>query len=178
MVIEGTGSADTQLTPDEQQVVGVEVQQVPLPGELPRIEQDPQRIPPLPTVPRAPLPPIELQEVEARQLLFGQPVLRVNKYSGASTDWVMLVRWDIPVGFTGDLEEVAVLSDNDSRTRYRILLSNVDQSLPTDREFTTPLNFKWAKNTVIEGGTSVTVEVLSPDGLDINVDGTIVGTER
>ncbi|KKK59641.1 hypothetical protein LCGC14_3032350 [marine sediment metagenome] len=178
MVIERTG-VDEQLTPDEQQVVGTEVQQDPVPGGLPQIEQDPKRIAPLPAIPRAPLPEIAaVAEVEARQLLFGQPVLRVNKYSGDSKDWQMLVRWDVPAESTGDLEEIALLSDNDSRTRYRVLIANVDQALPTDRDFTTPMNFKWAKNTVIPGGTSVTVEVQSPGELTINVDGTIVGTER
>ncbi len=177
MVREATGAAEEQLPPDVEQLVGAEIQEPLVPGALPRIEEEPQRIAPLPTVPRAPLPaPAVVQEQIARQTLFGQPIIRDNRYSGGSTDWVSLVRWDIPEGFTGDLEDISILSDDDSLTRYRILINGVDQELASDKQISTPKNWAWAKTTVISG--SVTIEVRSTDGTSINVDGSITGTER
>ena len=90
----------------------------------------------------------------------------------------MLVRWDIPDSFIGDLENIAVLSDNDAKTRLRIVINGVDQNLPTDKQITTPNDWDWNKTTALPGGSSVTVEVRSTDGTSINVDATITGTER
>ena len=87
------------------------------------------------------------------------------------------MRWDIPMGFTGDLHEISLLSDQDSKTRYRLVIGNIDQHLPTDRQTSTPLEMPW-RRTVIPGGTSVYVEVVSPDGTTITVDGMITGSVR
>ncbi len=179
MVREATGTADEQLPPAVEQIVGAEVQEPRVPGALPRIEEPPQRIAPLPTVPRAPLPtPERVQEQIARQTLFGQPVLKTGYYSGGSKEWVMLVRWDVPEGFIGDLEELALLSNNDSVTRFRILINGTDQGLPVDRQISTPVSWPWHKTTIIPGGAAVTVEVRSTDETSINVDASITATER
>ncbi|MBA7685855.1 hypothetical protein ES703_94284 [subsurface metagenome] len=87
------------------------------------------------------------------------------------------MRWDVPIGYTGDLHEISLLSSNDAKTRYRIFLANAKQDVPTDRQTTTPLTLKWDRS-VLPGGYSIWVEVRSTDGTSIIVDATITGTVR
>ena len=177
-VLEGTGEIE-QLTPGVEQVVSGEPQVSSRPpSPLVKVAEAEKRIEPLPVSPRAAMPSSEqIQEQQAQQALYGIPVVRLNRYSGSDQDWVELVRWDIPMGYTGDLHEISLLSDNDSKTRYRIVIGNIDQNLPTDRQTSTPLEMPW-RHTVLPGGTSVYVEVVSPDGTAIIVDGMITGSER
>ena len=60
--------------------------------------------------------------------------LKATALQGGHRDWVELVRWDVPIGYTGDLHTISLLSNNDEKTRYRIFLANVDQGIPTDRQ--------------------------------------------
>lgn len=177
MAMEATGPA-RQLPPEELQVVGTEFQDPLIAGAgLPVIGDLDKREAPLPPIPRAPMPPqAEIQEAITQQTLFGLPVLRIDRYSGTDQEWVMLVRWDIPEGFTGDLHEVALVSDDDEKTRYRVILASRDQNVP-DKQSTSPLTFSWRRG-VLPGGTTVTVEVRSTDGTTIAVEGHITGTER
>jgi len=177
-VLEGTGEIE-QLTPGVEQVVSGEPQ-VPSrpPSPLVEVAQPEKRTEPLPVVPRAPLPSAQqIVEQQAQQALYGIPVVRLNRFSGSDQDWIELVRWDIPVGFTGDLHEISLLSDNDSKTRYRLVIGNIDQGIPTDRQTNTPLEMPW-RRTVLPGGTSVYVEVRTTDGTAIIVDGMITGSVR
>lgn len=178
MVMEVTG-VQRQLTPEEQQIVGPEIQEPRVPDSvLPRIERPEKREAPLPSLPRAPLPPPAQREEEvARQTIYGQPILKVNRVVTGEKDWQMLVRWTIPELATGDLHEIALRSNNDEKTRYRIIFNGVDQRLPLDRQTSTPTNYPWRRN-VLPPRSSVTVEVLSTDGTSITVDGSISGTER
>lgn len=172
-------SGPPQLAPDVEQVVGTEVQEPRVPDTvLPKIALPEKREIPGPTFPRPALPSAEeIAEQQAIQFIYGIPILKLNRYSGSDLDWVELVRWDIPEGRTGDLREISLLSDNDAATRYRIVLANIDQKIPTDKQTSTPIAFPW-RHTVIPGGSSVYVEVLSITGAAINVDGSITGTVR
>ena len=177
-VLEGTGEIE-QLTPGVEQVVRGEPQ-LPSrpPSPLVPVREDEKRTEPLPVSPRPALPSTEqIAAQQAQQSLYGIPVVKINRYSGNDTEWTELVRWDIPMGFTGDLHEISLLSDQDSKTRYRLVIGNIDQHLPTDRQTSTPLEMPW-RRTVIPGGTSVYVEVVSPDGTTITVDGMITGSVR
>jgi len=179
VVREVTG-VDRQLSSEEEQVVGAEVQQPPISDlVLPVLEEAARRIAPLPARPRAPLPaPAQLQEDIARQTLSGWPALAIDRYSGSSIKWVMLIRWDIPADWTGDLHEISLLSDDDAHTRYRIFIGDRIQQVPVDRQIDTPIALPW-RGTVIPGPTSVTVEVRSTDeAVTINVNASITGTER
>ena len=177
-VLEGTGEIE-QLTPGVEQVVSSEPQ-VPsrAPSPLVEVSQDEKRTEPLPVAARPPMPSGEqLVQQEAAQTLYGIPVVRLNHIETSDKDWVELVRWDIPEGYTGDLHEISLLSDLDSKTRYRIVLGNIDQNIPTDRKTNTPLDMPW-RHTVIPGGTAVYIEISSPDGSAIVVDGIITGSVR
>ena len=177
-VLEGTGEIE-QLTPGVEQVVRDEPQIPSRPSSpLVEVSEDEKRTEPLPVAARPPLPSGEqLIEQQAQQILYGIPIVRLNRYSGDSKDWKELVRWDIPQGYTGDLHEISLVSDQDSKTRYRLVIGNIDQNLPTDRQTNTPLEMPW-RQTVLPGGTSVWVEVSSPDGTAIAVDGMITGSVR
>ena len=168
-----------QLVPDVEQIVDGESQISSRPlSPLVDVSEVEKRIAPLPVSPRPPLPSAEqIVEQQAYQQLYGGPVLKINRYSGVDTDWVELVRWSIPIGYTGDLHEISFSSNDDAHTRYRIFLANVDQQLPTDRQTSTPLTLPWDR-TVLPGGSAVWVEVRSTDGTAIIVDGSLTGTIR
>lgn len=178
MVFDASGTV-RQLIPEEEQIVDGEPQLPSRPSSpLVTIEEAEKRIEPLPVSPRPPLPSAaEVAEKQAYQAIYGGPVLKVNRYSGTDQDWVELVRWDVPQGYTGDIHEIAIYSDNDEKTRYRVFIGNVDQGVPTDRQTSTPQNWKWDR-TILPGGTSIWVEVRSTDGTSINVDATLTGTIR
>ncbi|GAH69946.1 unnamed protein product [marine sediment metagenome] len=178
MVMEATGTIQ-QLVPGVEQIVDGEPQLPSHPSSpLVKVTEPEKRTAPMPVFPRAPLPSAEqVAAQEAYQTIYGGPVLKINRYSGGDQDWVELLRWDVPIGFTGDLHEISLLSSLDAKTRYRIFLANIDQGIPTDRQTLTPLSLKWER-TVLPGGYAVWVEVRSTDGTAIIVDGTLTGTIR
>lgn len=102
------------------------------------------------------------------------PVIMVNRYTGSDKTWQRLLELDVPVGVVFNLRELSLLSNNDSKTRYRIYLANIPQSIPTDRQTSTPLTLPFPDNAV-PGGTSVAVDILSSDGTAITVDGELSG---
>lgn len=178
MVMPGTGELE-QLVPIEEQIADGEPQ-IPTRPSSPLIplEEKEKRIAPTPTAPRPPLgTPAQIAEQQAIQQIFGTPVLKWNQYIGGDKEWRELVRWDVPIGYTGDLHEIALQSNNDAKTRFRIVIANVDQDIPTDRTLSTPTSFKWDRG-ILPGGTSVFVEVMSTDGTSITVDGSITGSVR
>ena len=119
MVQEATGTI-RQLVPEVEQIVDGEPQLPSRPlSAMVDIEEPEKRTTPMPVAPRPPLPTAEeIAEQQAYQQIYGGPVLRVNRFSGTAQDWVELVRWDIPIGFTGDLRELSIVSSNDEKTRY------------------------------------------------------------
>jgi len=178
MVTEATGPIE-QLIPTEEQVVDGEPQVSTRAGApLVPVKEPEKRETPLPVSPRPPLPSAgQIAEQQAYQAIYGGPVLKINRYSGVDQEWTELLRWDVPIGFTGDLHEISLMSSNDAKTRYRIFLANVSQNIPTDRQTQTPLSLSWDR-TILPGGTTVWVEVMSTDGTAIIVDGTLTATVR
>lgn len=178
MVMPGTGELE-QLVPDIEQIVDGEAQFPTRPSSpLIPLKEAEKRAKPTPTAPRPSLPSTEaISEATAIQMIYGTPVLKWNRLTISKTEWQELVRWDIPIGYTGDLRELALRSSNDEKTRWRVVLGNVDQDIPSDKQLTTPTAFPW-RHTVIPGGTSCFVEVLSSDGTSFTVDASITGTVR
>jgi hypothetical protein len=106
---------------------------------------------------------------------FTYPIMRINKYSGGAIDWQELIRWDILDGWVGDLHEIAISSSDDTHTKYRFFLANVDQNIPTDRPISTPWTGPW-RNNRIPGGFTVRVDIASTDGTLITIDGSLTGS--
>jgi len=178
MMMPATGELE-QLEPIEEQVVDGEPQLPTRPGSplVPLIVEE-KRAVPTPTAPRPALPSVsEVEAAETIQNIYGTPVLKWNRLEETSKEWRELVRWDIPIGFTGDLHEIALQSDNDAKTRWRVVIANRDQDIATDRQLTTPVAFRWDRG-VLPGGKSVWVDFLSSDGTAIIVDGSITGSVR
>jgi len=178
MVMPGTGELE-QLVPTEEQIVDGEPQVPTRPSSpLVTIEEPEKRTIPPPAAPRPPLPsPAAAVEQSTQLELYGLPVVKWDRWIGTDQEWRVLVRWDIPVGFYGDLHEISLQSSNDEKTRWRIVLGNVDQDIPTDRQLSTPVTMPW-RRTVLPGGSSVWIETHSTDGTAINVDGLITGSVR
>jgi hypothetical protein len=171
---------DRQFKPEESQLVDGETQtitQAPMP--LIPLEEPSKAEAPLPA--GAPYPPgyvgpaVEGAVVGAAAAPFTYPVLRWNRYSGGDVSWQELIRWDIPDGWMGDLHEIAIVSSDDTHTRYRFILANVDQNVPTDRATTTPWTGPW-RNVKIPPGFTIRVDVMSTDGTVVTVDGSISGS--
>jgi len=178
MVMDATGTLQ-QLVPLEEQIVSGEPQVPSRPSSpLITVAQPEKRMVPLPTTPRPALPtPEQMAQQQAIQAIYGGPFLEINRYVGSDLDYRELVRWDIPIGFTGDLHEISLVSNDDAHTRYRIFIGNQKQNVPEDRQTSTPLTLPWDRG-IILGGTSCWVEVRSTDGTEITVDGTMTGTVR
>ena len=173
--VERLSGVERQFLPDEQQIVDGEPQtitQSPMP--LIELAEPDKRMAPMP-VTIAPTAEAIATGAAMPTYFVGQPILIVNRYNGGVQDWQELIRWDIPVGLFGDLHEMALQSSDDAHTRYRVVLGNMDQNLPTDRQTSTPLTWPW-RNTKIPGGTAVYIQVRSTDGTVITVDGSITGT--
>jgi hypothetical protein len=108
--------------------------------------------------------------------LGGTPVAKLGRYSGSDMDWQELVEWTVPTGKVGDLHEISWTSDNDAKTRMRLLIAGVDQGVP-DAQIDSPLSLPWRENG-LAAGSVVTLSVKSSDGTAINVSGSLTGTER
>lgn len=178
MTMPGTGELQ-QLVPEEEQITDGEPQLQTRPGSpLVHLEEEEKRTKPTPTAPRPSLPSEEeVEDAETIQAIYGTPVLRWNRLTDTKKEFQELLRWDIPVGYTGDLHEIALKSSSDSKTRWKIVIAGVDQDVPTDRQLTTPVNFPFQRG-VLPGGTSIYVAFMSSDGTSITVDGTITGSVR
>lgn len=178
MVMPGTGELE-QLVPIEEQIVAGEPQLPTRPSSpLVPLKEEEKRMAPTPTAPRPAMPgAAQIAEQQAIQAIYGTPVLKWNQYIGGDKEWRELVRWDIPSGYVGDLHEIALQSSNDAETRWRIVIANQDQDIPTDRTLATPTSFKWDRG-ILPGGTSVFVEIVSTVGNSITVDGSITGSVR
>lgn len=105
---------------------------------------------------------------------FRLPMVIINRYSGTDKNWQRLVEWDVDPDLVGELKEISFVSSNDSVTRYRIYIANLLQSIPYDRQTTTPIRLRFPVNN-LPGGSTVRVDVLSTDGTSIDVDGLITG---
>lgn len=108
--------------------------------------------------------------------MLGDPIVRLGRYEDNETDFDTLVSWTITDNKLGDLHEVSVLSDDDSKTRFALSIAGTNQELPDD-VIDTPLTLPWRLNTLAPGAV-VLLQVKSSDGTSLNVTGSITGTER
>jgi hypothetical protein len=172
---------DRQLVPSDEQFVDGELQTITQePAPLIRLEDLPKSEAPIAEGAAYPLGyplpgGIPAEAGIAPAVPFTYPILRWNEYSGSDKTWQVLLNWDIPEGWVGDLHELALSSSDDTHTRYRIILANIDQNVPTDRPIATPWTGPW-RNIRIPGGFTVRVDILSDDGTAIVVDGSLTGS--
>jgi hypothetical protein len=184
--VERLSGVPQQVSPGEQQIVDGESQVRTLsPAPLIEIGQPEKRIPPSSTGQYPPeageLAPEEAGEGGAEEVTepvkVALPIPRWSRYQGADQDFRELISWSIPLGYVGDLHEIALVSDNDAKTRWRIVIAGTNMNIPTDRTLATPVDWPF-RDTLLPGPTTVSVEVRSTDGTTITADGTISGTLR
>lgn len=187
--VEQLSGVSQQLTPEQDQLVDGETQVSTLPPAevIPLAEPD-KRIAPSPTgqypgesletvAEAAGGEPTEEAAAEAPPVKIGLPLLRWTRYVGTDQNFVQILTWDIPIGYTGDLHEFEAQSNNDAKTRWRITIGNVDQVVPQDRTLLSPINPHW-RDTLLPGPSSVIIEALSVDGTELTIDAMIAGTLR
>jgi len=114
--------------------------------------------------------------IRARTRLLGEPVARVDRYSGTDTAWQTLVKWTVSSEGIGDLHEVSWTSDNDPKTRMKLLVAGEDQGIP-DKQIDSPLTLPFRMN-MLPPDSEVELQVKSSDGTAIAVSGSITGAER
>jgi len=104
----------------------------------------------------------------------GEPVVKLDRYSGSDTTYQTLVSWVVASGKKGSLKEISMLSDNFDKTYFRLRIGG--ETKFEDKQIQSPLTLSFPDNELDEG-TEVLLECKSTDGSVITVDGTIIGKE-
>jgi len=108
-------------------------------------------------------------------LLWGTPIARVDRYSGTDQTYQTVVSWAVSTGKRGDLKEVSMVTDNYSKTHFKLSIAGEEQF--KDKLIQAPLTLPFPENHAIPAGQSVVLECKSTDGTSIKVDGSITGRE-
>jgi len=104
----------------------------------------------------------------------GTPIAKVDRYSGGDTTYKTVVSWTVSEGKIGTLKEVSMVTDNYSKTHFRLTIAGVKQF--EDKIIQAPLTLPFPEND-LEAGSEVVLECKSTDGTSITVDGSITGRE-
>jgi hypothetical protein len=104
----------------------------------------------------------------------GTPIAKVDRYSGTDQTYKTVVSWTVSTGKRGDLKEVSMVTDNYSKTHFKLSIAGVEQF--KDKVIQAPLTLPFPDN-CIRAGQSVVLECKSTDGTNITVDGSITGKE-
>jgi len=107
----------------------------------------------------------------------GTPIAKVDRYSGTDTDYQTVVAWTVTTGKIGDLKEVSMVSNNYTKTHFRLVIAEVAQF--ADKTIQAPLSLPFPEGTWdLKPADVVVLEAKSSDGTSITVDGSITGAER
>lgn len=101
-------------------------------------------------------------------------VTEVNKYSGGAVAYQPLVSWTVPVGKTGYLRQVSMVTDTFAKTHFRLTIAGSEQFADLLLQATLTLTYPDLR---IDAGAVVLLEVKSTDGTGIVVDGEMTGKE-
>jgi len=104
----------------------------------------------------------------------GTPIARVDRYSGSDTTYKTVVSWTVSKGKTGTLKEVSMVTNQYSKTHFRLTIAGVKQF--EDKIIQAPLTLPFPENE-LESESVVLLECKSTDGTPIIVDGSITGRE-
>jgi hypothetical protein len=102
---------------------------------------------------------------------YGNPITKLDYYTGSDTTYQTLVSWTVSAGYYGVLQEIAVTAT--ANARYRVTISGVEQF--ADKKIVSSVGLPVPANKITAGAT-VLVEVKSASG-SIEVNGTITGKE-
>lgn len=103
-----------------------------------------------------------------------EAVTEVDRYSGNLQTYQTLVSWTVSAGRTGYLGQVSMVTDNDTKTHFRLTIAGSEKF--ADRLLQAPLTLTYP-DLRLDAGATVLLEVKSTDGSAITVDGEIAGKE-
>jgi hypothetical protein len=106
--------------------------------------------------------------------IVGTPIAKVDRYSGTDQTYKTVVSWTVSTGKRGDLKEVSMVTDNYSKTHFKLTIAGVEQF--KDKLIQAPLTLPFPDNE-LNAGDVVLLECKSTDGTSITVDGSITGRE-
>lgn len=98
---------------------------------------------------------------EVSILGLGTPIGLLDRYSGTDTDYQDVVSWTIPTGKSGVVYEVSMVTNNFTKTVFRLQFQN---------SLTGTLTFTNASATVTGSGTSFTTELAVGDKIILDAD--------
>ncbi|MBW2674251.1 MAG: hypothetical protein JRD89_12695 [Deltaproteobacteria bacterium] len=101
-------------------------------------------------------------------------VSQVNRHSGPETEYQTVVSWQVSENRLGMLREISMVSDNYTKTRFRLTIA--DERQFEDLEIQTSLTLPYP-NLILPSEAVVLLEAKSSDGTSITVDGSITGKE-
>jgi len=105
----------------------------------------------------------------------GVPIAKLDRYTGIDTDYKTVVSWTVSTAKRGDLKEVSMITDNYSKTHFKLTIAGKEQF--KDKLIQAPLSLPFPENRAILAGQTVLLECKSTDGTSITVDGSITGCE-
>jgi hypothetical protein len=104
----------------------------------------------------------------------GEPIAKVERYSGGSTSYQTVVSWTVSNGKSGMLKEVSMITSDYEHTYFRLTIAGKKQF--EDKLIQAPLTLPFPDNR-LNAGSVVLLECRSTDGTSITVDGSITGRE-
>ncbi len=104
----------------------------------------------------------------------GDPVAKLGRYSGSDVTYQTVVSWTVSDGKIGTLKEVSMITDQFSKTHFRLTIAGAKQF--EDKLIQSPLTLPFPENK-LDAGSVVLLECKSTDGTSITVDGSITGRE-
>ena len=105
----------------------------------------------------------------------GEPIARVGRYQGSSTEYQTVVSWTVSEGKSGMLKEVSMITSDYDHTHFRLTIAGKTQF--EDRLIQGPLTLPFPENH-LEAGSVVLLECKRTEpGANITVDGSITGKE-
>jgi len=113
-------------------------------------------------------------EVNATLVPRGSPIANLDRYSGNDVAYKTVVSWTVSTGKNGELKEVSMISDQPTKTHFRLTIAGQEQF--KDKLLQTSLALPFPENK-LTAGQQVTIETKSTDGTAIVVDGSISGRE-
>lgn len=103
----------------------------------------------------------------------GTPIAALDRHSGVDTDYQEVVSWTVTEGYQGCLEEVAFVSNEYSKTQFKLVIAGTTQF--EDKLVQAACSLPWKSGNKLNSESVVILYAKSTDGTAITVDGSITG---
>lgn len=103
------------------------------------------------------------------------PIAKLDRYSGTDQTYKTVVSWTITSGKRGTLKEVSMITDNYTKTQFKLTIAGTVQF--ENKYLQSPLTLPFPEDSVLQAEEVVLLQCKSTDGTSIVVDGSITGGE-